>query len=84
MNRITIESWLVENGRTMDKWGHYHKFKPTHDNILREARMKMQESSIRYEVALENDEWAIIVTDYYKDCCIKDNKLQINDLLVGR
>lgn len=82
MRRSTIEKWLNTNGWEIDKWGHYHKNKITVDDEMKCARLKMQESSIRYEVEAENGEWNLITLDFYRHCKLNDNKLQICDLLV--
>lgn len=83
MKRNLIEKWLISNGWEIDRWGHYHKNKITVDGETKEARLKMQESSIRYEIAIEDNEWAMITSDYYRCCRLVDNKLKINDLLVN-
>ncbi len=83
MRRTTIEKWLHSNGWQPDKWGHYHKNKITVNDELKCARMKMQKSSIRYEIDAGDGEWDLITTDFYRYCKLNDDKLQICDLLVN-
>ena len=83
MKRNLIEKWLVSNGWEIDQWGHYHKNKITVAGEMKEARLKMQESTIRYEIIADHNDWAMITSDYYRSCKLIDNKLKIKDILVN-
>lgn len=83
MKRGLLEQWLIDNNWERDEWGHYHKMKITNEGELKEARIKMQDSTLRYEISLGENDWGIITCDYYRSCKIIDNKLRIDDLLVS-
>lgn len=83
MRRKTIERWLNSNDWSIDKHGHYHKNKMTVDGELKDARMKMQETSIRYEILTDFGEYALIDTDFYRNCKLVENKLQVNEVVIA-
>lgn len=59
--RALIESKLMNTGWVKDRWGH---FKRTNDGEM--TRLKMQKSSIRYEVK-NTTGWINLRSDYYKN-----------------
>lgn len=83
MKRPEIEAWLIAHGWTMDRWGHYRTRKMNHKQELKEVRMKMQTTSIRYEVTMSGGEWGKLASDYYKNCYLMDGRLHVGNLLIG-
>lgn len=85
MKNTEITKWLAEHNWTEDRWGHWHTKKVTVNGQLRDVRMKMQTTSIRYEVKRQDvrGEWVKLASDYYKNCYLMENKLHIGNMLVG-
>lgn len=73
MTKVELESWLVNQGYTRDKFGHYQK------TGLFTYRFKLQDISVRYErkaQIVDHNEWLRIRSGYYKDLSITaDGKL---------
>lgn len=76
----TIRNILDNDSKwTCDRYGNYI-------SIIgdRKYRVKLQKTSIRYEVYSSNlKEWINLRSDYYKNIVIEDNKISIKGRVIG-
>lgn len=92
MKREDLETELVANGWTRDRWGHYQKdivhLHPEKGRLIRKYRIKMQKKSCRLEVRRKITGqwvWLRLTSSFYtKALVLEDGRVRIGSMFVGR